>query len=273
MIKTCVIGHPIAHSKSPLIHNHWIAQHKLDGEYGTVDIEPDYLKEGTAMLVKAGYAGFNVTVPHKEAIAALCTQRDEAAAKIGAVNTVKIQDGELLGMNTDAYGFAENIKQNAPWFKFTGRHAFVIGAGGAARAVLYALLKMGCQKVVITNRTRSRAEELAQHFADMGVVEVVDWDQKDAALEGMNLVVNTSTLGMNGQPELEIDLSALGAKALVNDIVYAPLKTRLLQQAEASDRPIVTGIGMLLHQARPAFQTWYGVMPEVDAALEAKILQ
>lgn len=272
MIKTCVIGHPISHSKSPKIHNHWMSQHRIDGEYGAIDLAPENLKEGVGLLAQAGYAGFNVTVPHKEAMLALCDGLDGAAVKIGAVNTVKIEDGKILGMNTDAYGFAENIKQTAPWFKFTGRNAFVIGAGGAARAAVYACLKMGCRKVLITNRTKSRAEELAQHFSDLGGVEVVDWDAKDAALEGANLLVNTSTLGMAGQPELEIDLSALGAKALVNDIVYAPLMTKLLQQAQETDRPIVTGIGMLLHQARPAFEAWYGVMPAVDKALEELVL-
>ena len=266
-IKTAVIGAPIKHSKSPLIHNHWIKEYDLKGEYKAIEIAPETLKEGVQALIDEGYSGFNVTVPHKIAIMDLCEEVDALAEKIGAVNTVTIKDGKLYGSNTDAYGFAQNIKENAPedW-SFTSGKALVLGAGGAANAVVYALLNEGVPHIIITNRSRDKAEAL-QTFAPEKI-SVVDWDARHNACADMNLIVNTTALGMDGKPPLEIDLSAAPTNALVNDIVYAPLMTDLLKQAQKRSMPIITGIGMLLHQARPGFKKWNGVLPDVTDELE-----
>ncbi|MDB2682753.1 shikimate dehydrogenase [Alphaproteobacteria bacterium] len=273
IIKTGVIGHPISHSKSPLIHNHWIKKYGLSGEYLPIDIPCDDLKSRIEDLKNESYAGFNVTIPHKESIHELCDEIDETAAKIGAVNTVIIKDGKLLGRNTDAFGFIENIKQSAPNFSLKDKTAFVLGAGGAAKAVIYGLQQQGIKKIFICNRTRAKAENLLQHFTNL---EVIDWcsnsDDYKASLSESNLLINTTALGMNGQPELPIDLKSLNKDALVSDIVYAPLITPLLESAQARGNKIITGIGMLLHQARPAFEAWYGVMPEVDEELQQKAL-
>lgn len=268
-IKCGVIGHPIAHSKSPLIHNHWIKKYNLSGEYRAIDIGPDNLKHSVQRLIDEEYTGFNVTVPHKQVIFDLCSEVDQTAEHIGAVNTVIVRDGKLFGTNTDAYGFIENLKQNARGVDFGGK-IFVLGAGGAARAVVYGLIEAGAQNIVITNRTVEKSWELCTINPD--IVKYVEWDVRNAELEGSALLVNTTSLGMKGKPPLEIDLSALPVSAVVNDIVYAPLMTDLLVQAQNRGNKVVTGIGMLLHQARPAFEKWFGVLPGVDSELEKKVL-
>ncbi len=268
-IKTAVIGHPIHHSKSPLIHNHWIAQHNLNGSYEAIDIAPEDLAQKTQELINQGYAGFNVTVPHKEAIFNLCSKIDEAAQKIGAVNTVTIKNGKMHGKNTDSFGFIQNIRTAAKAFDFTAGSAFVLGAGGAARAVIHALLQEGTPEIFLTNRTKSRAETLIRMSPNK--IKVIEWNDF-MSLPQTNLLINTTSLGMVGKPALEIDLSALNKQALVTDIVYAPLQTNLLQQAAKRGNQTVTGIGMLLHQARPAFESWYGLLPEVDRELEELVL-
>ena len=270
-IKTAVIGHPVAHSKSPLIHNEWLREYGLKGSYEAIDIEPDALAEGVRALVERGYAGFNVTVPHKIAVMALCDEVDEHARKIGAVNTVSIRDGKLLGTNTDAYGFAQNIlsaTKQEDW-AFGDGPAVVLGAGGAAKAVVYALLENAAPSIVLLNRTREKAEGLAKMDAR---IKVEGWDTRNDVLEGSNLIVNTTSLGMEGKPPLEIDLSKAPSGALVTDVVYAPLMTELLEQAKKRGLRTVTGIGMLLHQARPGFALWNGVMPDVTPELEEKVL-
>ncbi len=268
-IKCGVIGHPIAHSKSPLIHNHWIKKHNLSGEYRAIDIGPENLKRGVDRLIDEGYAGFNVTVPHKQAIFDLCAEVDETAEHIGAVNTVLVRAGKLFGTNTDGYGFIENLKQNARSLDFAGK-IFVLGAGGAARAAVYGLIEAGAQNIVITNRTVEKSWELCS--INPNIVKYVEWDMRNAELEGSALLVNTTSLGMRGKPSLEIDLTALPVNALVSDIVYAPLMTDFLIQAQGRGNKIVTGIGMLLHQARPAFEKWFGVLPAIDSELEKKVL-
>ncbi len=274
-IKTAVIGHPISHSKSPLIHNYWLDLYGLSGSYKAIDIASDNLKQGVADLVNQGYSGFNVTVPHKADIMALCDEIDDLAEAIGAVNTVSIKEGRLYGTNTDAYGFAQNIKETVKlnnWgWSFNQGKALVLGAGGAAKAVTYALIQEGVQEIIITNRTREKAEELAK--LDNSKISVADWNNRSELVYGTNLVVNTTSLGMVGKPPLEIDLSLASKATLVTDIVYAPLYTDLLEQAKAKDLRVVTGIGMLLHQARPAFKLWNGVMPEVTAELERLVLK
>lgn len=267
-IKTGVIGHPIKHSKSPLIHTHWIAQHGLNGSYEALDIKPEDLPARLPQLLKEeGYTGFNLTIPHKEIAINICDEIDDLGRAIGAVNTVKItEDGRIIGTNTDAFGFIENIKQDQPNVNFTKGRAVVLGAGGAARAIIYGLLQEGVPEIIVTNRTLSKAQDLTK--LDPTCVKAVEWDQRSAALEGANMVVNTTALGMNGQPALDISLDALPTSALVSDIVYAPLMTDLLTAAQDRGNAVVTGIGMLLHQARPAFQLWYGPLPSVTQDLQ-----
>ncbi len=273
-IKAGVIGHPIHHSKSPLIHNYWIKQHGLNGSYEAIDIAPDDLKDGVGRLIDEGYAGFNVTIPHKESIMDLCDEVDGNAELCGAVNTVVIKDGKLIGSNTDSFGFLTNIKAAYPDFDFSEGPAVVIGAGGASRAVVSGLIGHRIPEVILINRTRSRAETIAKEIGlDTDLVEVADWEERHDMLQWANLVVNASSLGMDGQPPLDLNLDKLSDDALVNDIVYAPLETDLLKSAKQRGNPTVTGIGMLLHQARPAFQKWFDVMPQVDEELERMVLK
>lgn len=268
--KAGVIGWPISHSKSPIIHGYWLEKYGLAGGYDAVPIAPEDLKREVARLVKEGYLGFNVTVPHKQAVMPLLDFVRADAERIGAVNTVVVQpDGTLEGRNTDAFGFIENLKEGAKGFDFKKGPAVVLGAGGAARAVVYALAHEGVPEIRIANRTLGRARELANAFPRC---KAVDWEMLPEAMRDAALLVNTTSLGMKGQPELELDLTPLSTKALVHDIVYAPLETTLLKNAKARGNPVVTGIGMLLHQARPAFHAWFGIMPDVDDDLRKKVL-
>lgn len=272
-IKTAVIGHPIAHSKSPLIHNYWIKKHGLSGAYEAIDIAPDSLKEGVQKLIDEGYAGFNVTIPHKESMLDLCETLDANAEICGAVNTVEIIDGKLHGHNTDSFGFLTNIKTHHPAFDFEDCPAVVLGAGGAARAIVSGLVGHRVPEIILINRTREKADQIAEDIGlGTDLVEVMDWEERHDALKWANLLVNTTALGMEGQAPLDINLDELDGEALVTDIVYKPLETDLLKTAKARGNPIVTGIGMLLHQARPAFHKWYGVMPDVDEELERLVL-
>lgn len=271
LIKTGVIGHPIAHSKSPLIHNYWIERHGLSGTYEAIDIDPEELKNGINQLIETGFNGFNVTIPHKRSVMELCDTLDETARAVGAVNTVTIREKKLHGTNTDVFGFIENIRQSAPDFDFTKGSACIIGAGGAARAVLYGLLKENVPEIRITNRTQEKSEGLKDMVN--ANLKVIPWQEREGALSGASLLVNTTSLGMTGKPSLELDIAALPKDALVCDIVYAPLYTNLLKQAQQQGNQIVTGIGMLLHQARPAFEEWFGVRPEVTPELEALALK
>ncbi len=274
-IKTGVIGHPISHSKSPLIHSYWLDSHELSGSYEAIDIKPENLKQDVLDLVNQGYKGFNVTVPHKVTIMELCDVIDPIAEQIEAVNTVTIKKGKLHGTNTDAFGFTENIKQaitreNWDW-SFDGGKAVVIGAGGAANAVIHALLEEGVPEITITNRTREKAEILTSR--DVRKITAHDWDKRNECFKNANLIINCSALGMAGNAALEVDLKDAPEHALVTDIVYAPLYTDLLNQAIDQGLRVVTGIGMLLHQARPGFELWNGVLPEVTSELEELTLK
>lgn len=269
-IKAGVIGHPIKHSKSPLIHNHWIEKHGLSGAYTAIDIAPEDLKDGVQKLIDEGFAGFNVTIPHKQEIFKLCADVDATAQAIGAVNTVLIRDGNLHGTNTDAFGFIENVRQSAFGVDFLHRPAVVLGAGGAARAIVHGLIEAGAGQIIVMNRTADKAKDVAELNTD--IVRVAPWERRGDMLRDCGLLVNTTSLGMVGKDPLDIDLSLLPDDATVSDIVYAPLMTDLLKDANARGNQIVTGIGMLLHQARPAFEKWFGVLPEVDEALEKKVL-
>lgn len=269
MKKAAVIGWPLQHTKSPLIHGHWLETYGIAGSYEAKPIAPDALEEEIEKMCDAGYAGFNVTVPHKEAMLDIVDYLRPDAEAIGAVNTVVINsDGSLEGRNTDAFGFIMNIRENQPDFKFSGS-ALILGAGGAARALVYALQNEGMKDVRIANRTEQRATMLANSFP---CASGHAWDAIPEIITDVNLIVNATSLGMTGQPPLEIDLSDAHQSALVNDIVYSPLQTDLLQSANAFGLRTVTGIGMLLHQARPAFQAWFGIMPDVDHALRKKVM-
>lgn len=268
-----VMGWPISHSRSPLLHGFWLSQYGIDGAYVPLAVSPDRIEQAIRALPALGFKGCNVTVPHKEAAFRLVDHLHPVAKRIGAVNTIIVHaDGTLEGRNTDAFGFWENLIAGAPvtWSAQTAP-AVVLGAGGAARAILIALLDEGAPVIRLLNRTRARAEELAAEIGDPRL-QVFDWTERDAALEGAGLLVNTTTQGMAGHPPLEINLSALPVSALVTDIVYTPLTTTLLADAAARGNPVVDGLGMLLHQARPGFHAWFGVDPAVTDALRTHVL-
>lgn len=273
-IKTGVIGHPISHSKSPIIHTHWIDTYHCNGAYEAIDIAPENLQSGVQKLIDEGYRGFNVTVPHKRAIMNLCADMDANARTIGAVNTVTIENGQLFGQNTDAYGFIENLRNASRNFGFSWaiEHgpAVVLGAGGAARAAVYGLLREDVPEIILANRTREKALEIAK--LDPSRVRVVDWTERSNVLSGVNLLVNTTSLGMAGQGDLDMDFTRAHEDMLVHDIVYNPLYTDFLRGARDEDLRILTGIGMLLYQAKPAFEEWYDVTPEVTQILEDRVL-
>ncbi len=263
-----VIGHPIAHSRSPLIHGFWLKQLGIVGTYEKIDVAPSGLAEFLATVRAGDFAGGNVTVPHKTAALALVDDVDEAAQAIGAVNTLWMDHGRLMGGNTDASGFLANLDASAPgWDEEPGR-ALVLGAGGAARAVVYGLLERGFE-VCIVNRTLMKGVELADAFEDD--VWAYAWDELPGLLGSADLLVNTTSLGMKGMPPLDVGLSGLNRKAMVCDIVYVPLETELLRRAREAGHPTVDGLGMLLHQAVPGFSRWFGVRPEVTAELRALI--
>ncbi|MCP8938776.1 shikimate dehydrogenase [Alsobacter sp. SYSU M60028] len=261
-----VIGHPIAHSRSPMLHGHWLETLGLAGVYEARDVAPEALPAFFENLRAEGYVGGNVTVPHKLAVIPFLAEIDEAARAIGAVNTIWLEGGRLVGGNTDAYGFLGNLDQLAPGWDAAGGVAVVLGAGGAARAAVYALLSRGFA-VRLVNRTPATARDLAAHFGEG--VTAHDWTALPALLPEANLLVNTTSLGMLGKPPLDIDLTQLKAGAVVNDIVYVPLDTPLLRQARARGLRTVDGLGMLLHQAVAGFAHWFGVTPSVTPALRA----
>lgn len=266
-----VMGWPVAHSLSPRLHGFWLDKLGIDGAYVPLAVAPENFADALRALPKLGFRGVNVTVPHKEAALAACDAVDDAARRIGAVNTIIVgEDGRLMGSNTDGFGFLENLRTGAPGFDPAAGPAVVLGAGGAARAVVAALLDAGAPEVRLANRTRSRADVLA---ADLdGRVTVFDWDVRADMLPGAALLANTTTLGMTGKGTLDLDLDLLGGETVVTDIVYAPLMTPLLIEAETRGNPVVDGIGMLLHQARPGFQAWFGEAPEVGEALREHVL-
>jgi shikimate dehydrogenase len=263
-----VIGHPIAHSRSPLIHGTWLAEHGIEGSYEPIDVAPDALEAFIERVRKGEFAGGNVTIPHKEAVFSLCDDVDPLAEKIGAVNTLVMRDGRLLGTNTDYLGFLGNLDAGAPGWSQGLERALVLGAGGAARAILVALASRGIP-VILLNRTRASADRLAAEIdGDVTVGQLADINEA-APLAG--LVVNTTSIGMHGTRFEGFDLSALRPDTLVTDIVYVPLETPLLAEARARGLKTVDGLGMLLHQAVPGFEAWFGVRPQVTPALRAAV--
>ncbi len=264
-LKACVIGWPIEHSRSPLIHGHWLSAYGIDGSYTKAAVRPGEFEDFISTMGERGFAGANVTLPHKEAALGCAGSADDAARAIGAANTLWFENGTLHASNSDAYGFLANLDERAPGWDKDRSATLVLGAGGAARAVLHALLSRSFRDIILVNRTRARADALAAHFK--GPVRVVDWDERDGLAGGCALAVNTTTLGMTGQAPLEFDLAGAGETMVVADLVYAPLKTKLLAGAEARGLRSVDGLGMLLHQAVPGFEKWFGVRPDVSDEL------
>ncbi len=263
-----VIGHPIEHSRSPLIHGYWLRQLGIEGSYDKIGVPPEALSDFLGSLRAERFVGGNVTVPHKTAVLSLVDEVDEAAAAIGAANTLWFQNGRLMAGNTDALGFLGSLDASAPGWDARPHQAVVLGAGGAARAVVYALIGRGFE-VCIVNRTLANAVELAETFDDDAWA--YSWSELPDLLKTAALLVNTTSLGMAGQPSLDIDLGGLGSGALVCDIVYVPLETDLLRQARKRGHLTVNGLGMLLHQAAPGFGRWFGVGPRVTPELRAVI--
>jgi len=262
-----IFGWPIAHSRSPRLHGFWLDRHGIDGAYIPLAVAPENFVTAFRALPALGFRGVNITVPHKEAALANCDEVDALARRIGAVNTVVVDPaGRLVGSNSDAFGFTESLRSAVRWDAKVGP-AVVLGAGGAARAIVAALIDAGAPEIRLVNRTRRRADALA---ADLGGrIAAVDWSARDEALVGAALLVNTTTLGMVGHDALELDLARLPAAAVVTDIVYTPLETPLLRAAAARGNPTVDGLGMLLYQALPGFEKWFGVRPEVTEDLRA----
>ncbi|WP_120498275.1 shikimate dehydrogenase [Kiloniella sp. EL199] len=274
-----VIGWPVSHSKSPRLHGYWLENLGIDGAYLPLAIEPENFEEALRGLMYSGFGGVNVTVPHKEAALTFCDEVDPLAKRIGAVNTIVFKNGRSYGSNTDAFGFIENLKQGAEnldfSLDFSGAKTVVLGAGGASRGVIVALQDAGVQNIILVNRTRERAEVLAADLSSSadGMITVADWDDRNDVLNGCDLLVNTTSLGMAGQPPLELSLDKLPKSCVVTDIVYAPLITPLLALAKERGNKIVDGLGMLLHQARPGFEAWFGEKPKVTEGLRKFVLE
>lgn len=266
-----VIGSPIAHSRSPALHGYWLKRYGLKGHYIPLDIAQADLRDALRMMPKMGFVGCNVTIPHKEAILQIADVITDRAALIGAANTLIFRkDGKIHADNTDGAGFIANLRQNAPHWKPASGPAVVFGAGGAARAVIAALIEVGVPEIRLTNRTRARAEAIRSDFG--AKVTVQEWVQAPAMLEGAATVVNTTALGMTGKSDFNVPLDTLPATALVTDIVYTPLMTQFLIEAQDKGCTVVDGLGMLLHQAAPGFERWFGHRPEVDEATRAAVL-
>jgi shikimate dehydrogenase len=265
-----VMGWPVAHTRSPAIHNHWIAKYELKGAYVQLPVQPERLEAAIRGLAALGFAGCNVTVPHKVSAMRFMDELHPAARRVAAINTIVVQaDGRLLGMNNDGAGYIQSLRDaDATWHGDAGP-ALVLGAGGAARAIVVALLDEGVPELRITNRTLERAQALADDFGDR--VKVVPWAERNEAMAGVSLLVNTTSLGMHGQAPLDVALGALPLEAMVSDAVYIPLETPLLAQARMRGHRTVNGLGMLLNQARPAFQSWFGVLPDVTPELRAAV--
>lgn len=265
-----VMGWPVAHSRSPVLHGYWIEEYGIDGAYVPLAVKPENLRRALAALPALGFAGCNLTIPHKEQALLAVNDYDPSAKRAGGVNTVVVRpDGSIHGSSTDGYGFIAALRADLAGFDAAAGPAVVLGAGGAARAIVAALIDEGAQEVRLVNRTPERAAKLAKQLG--GPVRAVAWERRAQALAGAALLVNATSLGMTGQPALELPLDALPRAAAVNDIVYAPLETPLLAAARARGNACVDGLGMLLHQAQPGFEAWFGVRPEVSPGLRQAV--
>lgn len=266
-----VLGSPIAHSKSPMLHGTWLKQLGIKGHYIPIDVTVNDLADVLKMLPKMGFVGANVTIPHKQTVMALAESISDRAAIIGAANTLTFrEDGTFFADNTDGYGFIENIRQSEPEWKPESGPALVLGSGGASRAVLSSLLDAGVPEIILSNRTRARADQLRDDFGAR--VSVVDWVKVPGYVEGVQTLVNTTSLGMEGKADLTVNLDGLRPETLVTDIVYTPLETTLLKIAKDAGCKTVDGLGMLIYQAVPGFERWFGQRPIVDDALKTMLL-
>ncbi len=265
MRKAAVIGWPVSHSRSPMIHGYWLKKYGIEGSYERAPVKPEELSAFIEGLRRGDLAGCNVTVPHKEAVLKLVDTADDIARAIGAANTLWMEGGRLRATNTDAHGFLANLEMTYPDWREPPGIPLVVGAGGAARAVIYALRKAGCRNILLTNRTRARADDLVAYFGDD--VEALDWDQRIDGVSDCSLLVNTTTQGMAGQVALDISIESLNPETIVYDLVYVPLETPLIAAARASGQRTLGGLGMLLHQAGVGFEHWFGVKPRVTDEL------
>lgn len=265
-----VMGWPVMHSRSPALHNYWFRQHGLAGTYVPLAIRPENLAPALRALAPLGFAGCNLTIPHKQQAMAIVDEVDPVARRIGAISCVVVRDdGSLAGTNNDSYGFIQNVLQHHPSWRADAGPAVVVGAGGGARAVIYSLADRGAREIRVVNRSPERARALAKEFGPPLVA--VPWEDRGASLAGAAMLVNTTSQGMVGHPPLDLSLDALPTRALVCDIVYVPVETPLLAAARRRGNPTVDGLGMLLHQVRPAWQAWFGIDPQITPALRAHV--
>ena len=265
-----VMGWPVAHSRSPLLHNYWIQKCGLTGAYVLLPVLPENLEVAIAGLPALGFAGCNITIPHKVSAMALVHEVDSMAQRMGAINTIVVQpDGSLKGFNNDGFGYIQSLLDAKPDWRADSGPITVLGAGGAARAVVLSLAERGAKEIRLLNRSEDKAQELASLFG--GPVKAMPWSSRHDALADVSLLVNTTSQGMHGNPPLELNLTQMPLHALVSDVIYVPLETPLLAAARERGNPTVNGLGMLLNQARPAFHAWFGVMPEITPELRRAI--
>ena len=266
----CVMGWPIAHSRSPMLHNYWFRRHDLAGTYVPVAVRPENLAAALRALHPLGFAGCNLTLPHKQQALTIVDEVDEVAKRIGAISCVVVRpDASLAGTNNDWYGFVHNLKQTQPGWRADAGPVVVLGAGGGARAVCYGLMQEGVKEIRLVNRTFARAKGIADEFG--GPIEALPWEQRHDALKGAAMVVNATSQGMSGQPALDLRLDKLAKTALAADIIYTPLETPFLAAARQRGNRTINGLGMLLHQGRPAWKAWFGIEPEVTVELRALV--
>ena len=266
-----VIGDPILHSKSPILHRFWLNQNNINGHYIPLKVSKIDLELVLKTLPKMGFSGVNVTVPHKESVLKIANEITQSASQIGSANTLTfLPCGGFKADNTDGYGFLKNLEENESAWDPSNAKVLIIGAGGASRAVISALLNLGVSKIVITNRTYERANELKEYFDRK--IDVIKWNEKEQFLGEINTLVNTTTLGMLGCENLDLPLSSINMGTIVLDLVYNPIKTTLLQNAEKQGCKIIDGLGMLLHQATPGFKEWFGVEPKITNEIRKRIL-
>jgi shikimate dehydrogenase len=266
-----VMGWPIAQSRSPILHNYWIEKYKLSGRYVPLAVRPERLPDAIRGLPALGFRGCNLTMPHKQYAMTMVDSLTETAKRIGAVNCIVVgEDGKLSGTNNDGNGYVLSVQEVAPQWKPDDGPIAMLGAGGAARAIIVALLERGASEIRLINRTFDKAERLAKEFG--AAIRPIAWDKRGDAIGEVALLINATNQGMSGNPPLEISLDKLSSRTLVSDLIYVPPETPLLTAAKARGNVIINGLGMLLHQARPAFQAWFGVMPEITPDLRAAIM-
>jgi shikimate dehydrogenase len=265
MKKACVIGWPIEHSRSPLIHGYWLKHYGIDGTYTKEAVKPENLASFLQTLNAKGLSGCNVTVPHKEAACALADRREASALAVGAANTLWLEGDKLVAANTDTYGFMTYLESRYPDWLQANRPVSILGAGGAARAIVYGFLEAGAPEVRIFNRTQERAQSISDHFGSR--VRALDWDRRSEGSRDAGVLVNATAAGMKGASTIDIDFAGLDRICIVSDIVYVPLETEFLKSARTHGLRVLDGLGMLLHQAAPGFEKWFGVRPEVTKEL------